>query len=348
MENVPRKSRKWAKRLVQWARRQKDAGLLTRALIVAQAVRGRSAFEIAGSLACARSQVYRTVARFVEGGRTGLLDGRRANGERLVDENFLVVLGGLVEGSPQDHGYARPTWTRELLAVVAAKETGIRVHVCTVGRALRDLRARRGRPKPYVDCPLSERQKRRRVQKVRELIENCPPNEVVVYEDEADIHLNPKIGLDWMAHGQQKLVRTPGNNEKFYVAGALDAHSRELVWTESFSKNSKLFIALLEKLDTHYDNSITTIHVALDNYKIHKSKETRSALARLPRIRLHFLPPYSPDENKIERLWLDLHANVTRNHTHRELAPLRRDVARHLDAISPWIRGGRPLMLKAA
>ena len=29
---------------------------------------------------------------------------------------------------------------------------------------------------------------------------------------------------------------------------------------------------------------------------------------------LHFLPPYCPDDNRIERVWLDLHANVTRNH----------------------------------
>ena len=30
---------------------------------------------------------------------------------------------------------------------------------------------------------------------------------------------------------------------------------------------------------------------------------------------LHFLPPYCPDHNRIERLWKDLHDNVTRNHT---------------------------------
>lgn len=29
---------------------------------------------------------------------------------------------------------------------------------------------------------------------------------------------------------------------------------------------------------------------------------------------LHFLPPYTPEANRIERAWLDLHANVTRNH----------------------------------
>ena len=58
------------------------------------------------------------------------------------------------------------------------------------------------------------------------------------------------------------------------------------------------------------------IHVILDNYGIHDSKLVAWALLEAKgRIQLHFLPPYCPNHNKIERLWQDLHANVTRNHT---------------------------------
>ena len=42
------------------------------------------------------------------------------------------------------------------------------------------------------------------------------------YVDEVDIHWNPKIGNDWMLKGQQKHVLTPGENEKRYLAGALE------------------------------------------------------------------------------------------------------------------------------
>ena len=53
----------------------------------------------------------------------------------------------------------------------------------------------------------------------------------------------------------------------------------------------------------------------LDNYRIHSSQLSRAAVAELRgRIMLHFLPPYCPNENRIERLWQDLHAEVTRNH----------------------------------
>ena len=61
----------------------------------------------------------------------------------------------------------------------------------------------------------------------------------------------------------------------------------------------------------------------LDNFIIHKSHMTRAWLAEFgARIQLHFLPPYCPSENRIERIWLDLHANVTRNHRQKTIDAL--------------------------
>jgi transposase len=167
------------------------------------------------------------------------------------------------------------------------------------------------------------------------LIARLPTDEVAVYEDEADIHLNPKIGLDWMPHGVQKELLTPGQNQKAYVAGTLDVRDGKVLWVGAEKKNSGLFIQMLERLGEHYTDA-KLIHVILDNCAVHRSSETCAALQHMPRIRLHFLPPYCPDHNRIERLWQDLHANVTRNHRHRALISLCAAVAAWLDAASPW------------
>lgn len=320
---------------------------MVRAQIVAAATAGRSAREVVDTLGCVRSHVYRTLGRFCEGGWAALLDRRRNNGVPKVNEIFCETIRELVVETPREHGYMRPTWTRELLAIVAGAQTGINVSVCVIGRILRRNGSRRGKPKPAVTCPLSERQQRRRLQKIRELIECLPDNEVAVYEDEVDIHLNPKIGLDWMNPGHQKIVMTPGNNKKAYIAGSLDARDGTVRWVGDVAKNSSLFVTMLAALDRHYSTA-KTIHVVLDNYSIHYSHETRSALKRFPRIKLHFLPPYSPDYNRIERLWQELHANVTRNHKHSNLFDLCQDVKTYLNAISPWVRASRPLHLKIA
>lgn len=179
------------------------------------------------------------------------------------------------------------------------------------------------------------------------MLTTLPPDEVAVYEDEVDIHLNPKVGLDWMPYGKQRTLPTPGQNRKAYVAGALDAHDGTVLWVGDTVKNSGLFTALLSQLDSHYPNA-RRIHVILDNYGIHHSRETKEALRAMPRIRLHFLPPYCPDENRIERLWGDLHANVTRNHQHQTLEDLCEAVAIFLDAASPWPPGRCPQDFEAA
>lgn len=59
---------------------------------------------------------------------------------------------------------------------------------------------------------------------------------------------------------------------------------------------------------------------------------------------MHFLPPYCPQANRVERVWLDLHANVTRNHRCRTLNQLMGRVPAYLTArnlqrrASPFLR----------
>jgi transposase len=218
-----------------------------------------------------------------------------------------------------------------MLVEVLRRKTGIHVHLSTMSRALAQIGARRGRPKPTVDCPWSEAAKIRRLRQIATLLANLPPDEVAVYEDEVDIHLNPKIGLDWMVSGQQKEVLTPGKNEKRYLAGAQNAQTGELLWVEGDKKNSLLFIRLLWELTQHYRDA-KKIHVILDNYSIHGTQQVELGLESPEgqRLQLHFLPPYCPDHNKIERTWQDLHANVTRNHACISMTELMSEVRHYL------------------
>src|SRR5262249_50289852 len=146
------------------------------------------------------------------------------------------------------------------------------------------------------------------------LIAKLPSDEIAVYEDEIDIHLNPKIGQDWMLRGHQKQVVTPGKNQKRYLAGAQDTRTGELIYVAADHKNAMLFVLLLWELVQRYPDA-RKIHVILDNFSIHRTSLIEDCLntPQGHRIVLHFLPPYCPDDNRIERTWQDVHANVTRN-----------------------------------
>ncbi|CAM3375876.1 conserved hypothetical protein [Xenorhabdus nematophila ATCC 19061] len=56
---------------------------------------------------------------------------------------------------------------------------------------------------------------------INEALAQCRAEHPVFYEDKVDIHLNPKIGAAWQLRGQQKLIVTLGQNEKYYLADAL-------------------------------------------------------------------------------------------------------------------------------
>ena len=313
-------------------RETKDKGLATRCQVVLLAAKGRSRPQIAEGVGCSVSWVGRVLARFRDCGMAGLHDRREDNGTLKLDEGYLSLLKRLVDDSPQDYGYPRPTWTRELLARLMHELTGTKVHPATMSRALKAIKARRGRPRPRVRCPWPKREKEARLAEIRALIENLPADQAAVYLDEVDVHLNPKLGLDWMNRGTQKEVLTPGTNQKRYLSGAMDARTGLLAWVKSDRKNSPLFVAMLRKLPEVYPDA-KVIHVVLDNYRVHDSKISRAAVEELGgRVVLHFLPPYCPDDNRIERVWLDLHANVTRNHRCRDMEELMRRVTAYLVA----------------
>jgi transposase len=203
--------------------------------------------------------------------------------------------------------------------------------VTTMGRLLKRLKVRRGRPKPTAPCPWSEAARKQRVAAIHALIDMLPPTEAAVWEDEADVGLNPRIGFDWMLPGTQREVPTPGTNVKRYFAAAMDARTERLVWVRAERKNSGLFIGLLKKLRAAYADK-AVIHVILDNYAIHSSRQTKLWLAQFgQKIRLHFLPPYCPDDNRIERkLWREMHANVTVNHRCATIEELIAEVVYYL------------------
>lgn len=322
-------SRTEKRKLRIWIQREADAGLRTRMSIILHLARGRPAGETADALHVARSTVYRVAERFDRRSFAGLVDRREDNGPPGVGAIFMLQLRRAVGLTPADYGFARPTWTQELLCQAMEKITRISVSQTTMSRCLRSIDARRGRPRPVLRCPWAKSRQNRRLRRIRKLIESLPKNEVAVYADEVDIHLNPKIGFDWMLRGQQKEVVTPGKNQKRYLAGALDVRTGRVPWVSAMHKRSGLFIDLLRHLRRVYPRA-KVIHVIADNYGIHDSRQTKLALAAMPNVRLHFLPPYSPSFNPIERLWLDLHAEVTRNHRCPTIDELMMEVKHYL------------------
>ena len=238
MDKILRLDRPARRRLINRGRKTKDPHTALRFLMIAKLGQGLSRQQVARDLACVPSTVVRAARRFGEFGEDGLLDQRAFNGVTKADDRFREDLSRVLLSVPTEFGWQRPTWTRELLCLELERRGLPRVAACTMGRALSALGARLGMPKPTVVCPWDRQRRLRVVAALRRLARNATPEEPVFYEDEMDVHLNPKIGRDWMLPGHRRYVVTPGKNQKRFVAGALNAATRKLTWVESASKAS--------------------------------------------------------------------------------------------------------------
>jgi len=308
--------RRQRRRYQKIARQCREPETKDRYMIIVHLAKGKRIKDTAEAVGRCERTVRRTRDRWLAMGEAGLLDGREDNaGQAKVTKAYQETLYELLRGTPQDVGYRRPRWTLKLIRDAAQQRTGIRLSRSRLSRVLRSMGAKWKRARPVVSCPWPKRRRQRRLREVRQLVNQASDHEPVYWEDEVDIELNPRIGADGSLPGQQRCIETPGQNQKRYLAGVIEARTDEAVWVQGQKKNSQLFIDLLKKLLRLHPNA-RRIHLILDNYRIHSSRQVQQWLQDWgQRIRLLFLPPYCPDENRIERcLWREVHEHVTYNH----------------------------------
>ncbi len=325
------------RRLQKTIRKSKDGEQVRRATALLHLDRTGNVSETAQNVAAARSSVYRWVFWFASDDVEGLRSIPPGRHVTTVTDEVVEMLFSLMEKNPSDFGYLRATWTSELLALEIHRQVGGGIHASTVRRLLPVLGFgyRRARPFLFRKDPHKER----KLALINQALERREPGVGVFYVDEVDVNLNPKIGFGWRAVGRQELVPTPGQNEKRYLAGALNAHTGKVVYSEAKRKNSVLFIDLLESLRRVY-RGLRRIVLILDNVNIHSSHKTKAFLARNPKFELLFQPVYHPWVNQIERLWKALHDTVTRNHRYKKMEDLMISVRRFMIVVQPFPGGG--------
>ena len=163
-----------------------------------------------------------------------------------------------------------------------------------------------------------------------------PENEVALFHDETEVHLNPKIGFAWMRRGCQKLLPTPGNNQKAVLSGGLNWRSGRLLVVRGVKKVTETFVGFMEHVRTRL-RCYHKIHILTDQDRSHTSGGVLQYLQVWGhRVQVHLLPSWSPDANPAEGIWLILHHTITRNHGESDLEELMSYAEEFLDARQPF------------
>lgn len=319
-------------------RRARSGYLLTLHVLLLCAT-GRTPTEIATFLFCSRSSVYRIVRAYQAGSLVWEEDagGHLTPPERLpaLTRSLQRSLLAILKAPPRACGWCRTRWSCATVALELKARRGYQVSAETVRRWLHQLDWEWKRAKLVAkdDDP-------RRVEKlarIRWAFEQVGAGVALVFADELDIHLLPKVGYQWMPKGTQEEIMTPGTNEKRYLAGALDLQTGAVTHCVWYRKVTGLFLDLLDTLDRQYPVAqFPQLYVVVDNAKIHYAQAVAQWLAAHPRFELLYLPTYCPRANPIERAFGDVHDNCTRNHTRKRIGTLVKDVKQHFAVNGPW------------
>jgi transposase len=150
----------------------------------------------------------------------------------------------------------------------------------------------------------------------------------ILFFDEARFGTHSKLGHGWYPKGSRTAVKVKLGYKNFYAYGAANP------WT------GRHFSLLLPKVNTDCMNIFIQelikdfgdkkIILVLDGAGWHKSKD----LLIPDNITLVFLPPYSPELNPIERLWLHIKHHTIRNRVYNALSDLEDTVCEFIRSLN--------------
>ena len=125
--------------------------------------------------------------------------------------------------------------------------------------------------------------------------------EKVLFVDGCHPQYNSLPGYGWIAKGKEHHVPANTGRKRLNLNGALDPDTLQVTVRCDETLDAFSTIAFFKDILTRYPRA-PVIYLILDNAPYYRSRQVREFLDG-SRIRLIFLPPYSPNLNLIERLW---------------------------------------------
>jgi transposase len=143
----------------------------------------------------------------------------------------------------------------------------------------------------------------------------------VLFMDAVHPEHNAMPFYGWIKRGENRELKTNSGRARLNLHGAINAETHEITVIESETVDSHSTISLLSAIEQKYPYA-PEIVVILDNAKYHYSKEVKKYLDS-SRIKLVFLPSYSPNLNLIERIWKFFKKKVLYNTYYPDIGKFR-------------------------
>jgi transposase len=132
---------------------------------------------------------------------------------------------------------------------------------------------------------------------------------------------NSQPAYGWIRKGTDMVIQSNTGRQRINLNGAYNIEDQKVIIQEAESINAQSTISLFEEM--MLNQPLGLIYVILDNARYYRSEMVRLFVKKNNRIKLVFLPPYSPNLNIIERLWKFFKKKVTYNTYYEKFAVFR-------------------------
>jgi transposase len=282
-----------------------------------------SAEAAAAALGLSRSAVYNWALRYRRGGVPALRARPTPGRPPKLDEQQRAQLYSLVRQDPRTLGFSQALWTRDMVRQLIRQRFGVSLTLAPVGKLLRGLGLSPQRPtwRAYEQDPDAVRRwKTERYPAIR--AEAAEAGATIFFADEAGISFDDHAGTTWAPVGQTPVVTTTGKHIKVNIISAVTVAGalRFTVYPDNF--NAEGFIDFCRRL---VDDTPGKTFLIVDGHPVHRARAVKDFVAGTGgRLKLFFLPGYSPELNPDEWVW--------KNVKHDRIGPAGLDDARDLVA----------------
>lgn len=141
--------------------------------------------------------------------------------------------------------------------------------------------------------------------------QNMADTDELYFLDGSHPQHNSMPAYGWILKGEEKELKTNTGRKRINLNGALNGKDYSAVVLAEETINADSMITLMQALEEKHPYA-EKIHCIADNARYNHANKVTEYL-KTSRVVLHYLPPYAPNLNLIERLWKFFHEKVLYN-----------------------------------
>ena len=273
---------------------------------------GQTVQSVAASFGVNPRSVFRWLADFANGGQNALLakpiPGRPP---KLSAEEMVWIANAVRDHTPQQFKFQFGLWTLTLIRHLINRHFKKELSVSSVHRLMKILGFSAQKPlyQAWQQDPVLVRTwETETYPAIR--AEAKRVGATIYFADESGIRSDYHTGTTWAPRGQTPVVSSTGRRFSLNMISAVSAQGEFRFMLHEGSVGAKVFLEFLKRLMIGAQKSVFVI---VDGHPIHKAKLIKTYVDSLDgKLKLFYLPPYSPHLNPDETVWAHVKRKVSR------------------------------------